>query len=128
MPRTLNRLSARTVATIKRPRMYADGAGLYLRVKSETARSWVFVWHVAGKRREMGLGSLSMVNLGPARIKAQEVRDIIALGGDPVAARKAVRAIPTFGELADRFIEDRKHIVKSDKSVARWERAIGEDG
>ena len=42
---------------LKKVGMHADGGGLYLRVRSETARSWIFVWHAEGKRREMGLDS-----------------------------------------------------------------------
>lgn len=129
MPRTLNRLSAVHLKQTK-PGMYADGAGLYLRVRGPTIRSWVFVWHVrgTGKRREMGLGAPPSVGLKQARERAQEVRDILAEGGDPVALKRSEKSIPTFGELADQFIKDRTASVRSDKSVARWERSIGEGG
>jgi integrase len=128
MHRTLNRLSARGVAAQTKPGIYADGAGLYLRVRSATTRSWVFIWHESGKRREMGLGALPHVSLLKARERAQSVRDIIADGGDPVALKRSKSKTPTFGELADEFIKDRTPTVKSDKSVARWERCIGPGG
>jgi integrase len=128
MKRTLNRLSARSVTTIKTPGMHADGAGLYLRVRGETIRSWVFVWHVAGKRREIGLGAPPAVGLAKARERAQAARDIIADGGDPLVTRRAVQGTPTFGLIADTFIADRTGFVKSDKSVHRWKRMIGEGG
>jgi hypothetical protein len=51
------------VELLKESGFYADGHGLYLRVGSATSRSWVFVWHERGKRREMGLGSLVAVSL-----------------------------------------------------------------
>jgi integrase len=129
MPRTLNRLSAVHLKLAK-PGMYADGAGLYLRVRGPTVRSWVFVWHEKGKgkRREMGLGAPPNVGLKQARERAQEVRDIIAEGGDPVALKRSETSIPTFGELADQFIKDRTASVRSDKSVARWKRSIGQGG
>ena len=126
MARILNRLSARAVATLKDPGIYADGAGLYFRVKSPTARSWVFVWHVSGRRRETGLGAPPTVGLARARDKAQAIRELLDQGGDPIAARKVVRVIPTFGEAADAFIKQRTPTVRSDKSVARWERCIGD--
>lgn len=128
MPRSLNRLSARGVSTIKMSGMHADGAGLYLRVRGETARSWIFVWHEAGKRREMGLGAPPAVGLARARERAQAAREAIADGRDPVAERRSVRRIPTFGVLADEYIKDRTSSVRSDKSVARWERCIGANG
>ena len=128
MPRTLHRLSARAVSTIKATGMHADGAGLYLRVRGDTARSWVFVWHEAGKRREMGLGAPPAVGLARARERAQEAREIVADGRDPVAERKSVRSIPTFGVLADDFIRDRTGSIRSEKSVARWKRSIGAGG
>lgn len=124
----MNRLSARTVATLNKPGIYADGAGLYFRVKSATARSWVFVWHANGKRRETGLGAPPAVGLARARDKAQQVREVLADGRDPVALRRADHAIPTFGEAADAFIKQRTASVRSEKSVARWKRAIGKGG
>ena len=128
MPRTLHRLSARTVTALARPGVYADGGGLYLRVKSETARSWIYVWHENGRRRETGLGTPPGVSLARARQRAHEVREVIADGGDPVLNRRARREIPTFGAMADAYIEARQGTVKSAKSVARWKRMLGAGG
>jgi integrase len=128
MPRLLNRLSARFVASHTTPGIYADGAGLYFRIRSSTNRSWVFIWHVEGKRREMGLGAPPHVGLAKARERAQLARDIIVECGDPVALRRRKSGIPTFGKVADEFIEDRAGTVKSEKSVDRWKRSIGPGG
>jgi integrase len=128
VPRTSNRLSARRVEILKERGFYADGHGLYLRVGSATTRSWVFVWHEHGKRREMGLGSLVAVSLAMARERAQQARIDVANGLDPKAIKAPPKPKPTFGELADAFIADRKDSVRSIKSVERWERAIGADG
>ena len=57
MAKQLHKLSARTVATIGKPGRHSDGGGLYLNVSETGARSWVFMWKVGGRRREMGLGS-----------------------------------------------------------------------
>ena len=128
MTRTMHRLSARAVATQKKPGIYADGAGLYLRVQSGTAKSWVYIFHLAGKRREMGLGAPPAVSLARVRERAQAVREQVADGIDPIAAKHMRRETPTFGELSDTFIEDRRGTVRSDKSIARWKRAIGDGG
>lgn len=124
----MHRLSARAAATLKKPGIYADGAGLYLRIQSASARSWVYIFHLSGKRREMGLGAPPSVSLARARERAQSIRESVADGIDPIASKRVRRDTPTFGDLADAFIEDRKATVRSDKSIARWKRAIGPGG
>ena len=124
----MHRLSARAVACQKRPGIYADGAGLYLRVQAGNARSWVYIFTLEGRRREMGLGAPPAVGLARAREKAQAARESVADGIDPIARRRTRLVTPTFGEMADAFIGDRKASVRSDKSIARWKRSIGEGG
>jgi hypothetical protein len=84
MARTINRLSARAVTTLKQPGMHADGGGLYLRVKATGAKAWVFVFQWRGARKEMGLGSLTSVSLAMAREKAAESRRSIDEGVNPI--------------------------------------------
>lgn len=76
----------------------------------------------------MGLGSPPGVSLARARERAQSARESVADGIDPIASKRVRRDTPTFGDLADAFIEDRKSTVRSDKSIARWKRAIGPAG
>jgi Arm DNA-binding domain len=85
----LHKLSAREVATLTKPGRHSDGGGLYLSISPSRARSWVFMWKVAGKRREMGLGSLRDVPLAKARERAAEVRQKLANRLDPIAVRTA---------------------------------------
>ena len=42
MGRSINKLSARTVDTVKRHGLLADGGGLYLQVGKAGAKSWLF--------------------------------------------------------------------------------------
>jgi hypothetical protein len=73
--RAINRLSARTVATLKTSGRHADGGGLYLAISADgSRRRWVFLFRWrnrgeagAGKLREMGLGSAGTVTLAKAR-------------------------------------------------------------
>ncbi len=67
MARQVQRLSARAAATLTKAGRHADGGGLYLNVTESGAKSWVFMWKVAGKRREIGLGPLRDVPLGRER-------------------------------------------------------------
>ncbi|MFZ4067646.1 MAG: Arm DNA-binding domain-containing protein, partial [Phenylobacterium sp.] len=89
MARTINRLNARSAATIAQPGMHADGGGLYLRVTKAGSRQWVYVYRWRGKRREMGLGGLLAVPLARAREKAAEARVKVAEGVDPIAEKAA---------------------------------------
>src|SRR4029078_12757027 len=98
MARKLNRLSARTVATLKRPGRHADGGGLYLVVDKSGAKRWVFLFRVGGPLKEMGLGGLTGVNLAAARGLSEWCRSTLAAGKNPIEARKAAGRVPTFGE------------------------------
>jgi len=134
MARSVNRLSARLVATIKEPGRYADGAGLYLLVTPKQ-KSWVFVFIRHGKRREMGLGSAATVSLADARRKAEEARRMLADGVDPLDAKREAerdRRVPTFGDMADTFIAAMEPGWKNSKHRDQWKMTLGrvrdEDG
>jgi integrase len=87
---------------------HKDGGGLELRVDDQRAR-WVFRYTMAGRDREMGLGSYPAVTLAMARARRGEAREMLRAGGDPIAARKAPEApgggIPTFSEAARAYVE-----------------------
>ncbi|MFG1423490.1 Arm DNA-binding domain-containing protein, partial [Roseixanthobacter liquoris] len=62
-------LTALQVRQIKTPGRYADGNGLYLEVDKSGAKRWLLRIMVQGRRRDMGLGSASLVSLVEAREK-----------------------------------------------------------
>lgn len=92
------KLTARKVETAKEPGMYADGEGLYLRIGPTGGKSWILRTVVHGRRRELGIGSASLVALAEAREKARQLRKIARDGGDPDTVRK--RENLTFEEAA----------------------------
>lgn len=96
------KLTARKVETAKSPGMYGDGDGLYLRVGPSGAKSWILriVVPLTGKRRDLGLGSATLVSLAEARENSRELRKYIRSGGDPDALRK--KETLTFAEAARR--------------------------
>ena len=124
MGKEVRKLSARSAATVTEPGRHSDGGGLYLNVTETGARSWLFMWKVAGRRREMGLGSARAVTLARAREIAAECRATVAAGRDPLQmraeAQTAERAIPTFGECADEFIAAKQSEWRNDKHRAQW--------
>ncbi len=116
----LCRLSARAVSGAKGPALLPDGGGLYLRVSPSGAKSWVFIHRVGAKRSEIGLGSLRAVSLAKAREIAAECRALVTQGKSPKVALGTSRRIPTFGEMADTYIEAMSGKWKSDKHAAQW--------
>jgi integrase len=101
------------------PGRHSDGGGLYLNVSPSGARSWVFMWKVAGKRREMGLGSLRDVPLAKARQRAADARQKLADGFDPIAMRHKPKVM-TFGEAADALFENLSPSWRGEKHRANW--------
>lgn len=126
-PRSLNRLSARQVQTLKTPGRHADGGGLYLVISPTGSRKWVYLYRwkergVAGpgRHREMGLGSAAVVGLAEAREKARKAREELAAGRDPMLAKLQAAAIPTFGEMADAVVAALEAGWRNPKHRDQW--------
>jgi hypothetical protein len=132
MGKEVRKLSARSVATLSKPGRHSDGGGLYLNVTETGARSWLFMWKLAGRRREMGLGSARDVPLARARELASECRAEVAAGRDPLqtraAARTAESSVPAFGECADQFISAKESEWRNAKHRAQWAMTLTEYG
>jgi len=124
MTRQLNRLSARSVATLTKPGRHADGGNLYLSINSEGARRWVFMYQFGGHQRELGLGAARDVSLARARDKAALYRGMLADGIDPLVAKRAEQAIPTFGEVAEKVIEIATADSKNEKHAYQWQQTL----
>ena len=131
MARTLNRLTAREVATATQPGMYADGAGLYLRV-ARGGKSWVLRYMLDGNAREMGLGALAKVGLGDARKKAAKQRLMLADKVDPIERRKAERRekktetarTMTFDDCAAAYIKAHEASWRHPKHHQQWTNSL----
>ena len=93
------KLNARKVDTLREPGMYGDGEGLYLCVGRIGAKSWILRTVVHGRRRELGLGSASLVPLAEARERSRAPRRVAREGGDPETLRR--RASLTFWEATE---------------------------
>jgi integrase len=127
-------LNARGVATIKEAGYHADGGGLYLCVSSTSAgisKSWILRYQVNGKRREMGLGSLSTLSLSEARKKRDEELGKAKGGTDPITARKVARAakrdekiILTFCDAATKYIDLMEPGWRNAKHASQWRNTI----
>jgi integrase len=131
MARQLKRLTARTVAAMKKLGRHADGGNLYLtisRTGAGVSKRWTFMFSFAGKQREAGFGPAAVVTLAEAREKAAGYRSMLAKGIDPLAAKKAASeaaaARKTFGECADALIKSKSSEWRSEVHAAQWRTTI----
>ena len=135
MKRDSNRLDPMKVSKLVKNATagrHADGGNLYLVVEPSGAARWAFLYRWkdnrarrgTGRLREMGLGSAGSVSLKRAREKAALARAQLADAIDPIPARKAQAAIPTFGEMADEVMETKGTQSRSDATRARNKRAL----
>lgn len=128
MARHINRLTTKGVVGIKAPGLHADGGGLYLQVGPTGSKSWSFVYHWRGRRRQMGLGALLVTTLAEAREAADTARRMVARDINPLdERRKAIVGGKTFGEVADQLIISLKPEWKSDKHAAQWTQSLTVD-
>ena len=93
MPRIAKELGPLEIKRLTASGYHAVGgvAGLMLQVSEHNTKSWLLRVKVGDKRREIGLGAYPGVGVALAREKAQQVRDEIVAGVDPVAARVTAR-------------------------------------
>jgi integrase len=117
---------------------YSDGGNLYLDVERNVVgdgfnRRWIFRYQLpGGRQRDMGLGSVAELGantagLSVARELAQNARQLLARGLDPIderkkqiAARLAALPVPTFEQLTKDYLAA-KDGEWSPKVVAHWQ-------
>jgi integrase len=113
-------LTAQAVRNATDPGKYFDGHGLYLRVKANGSRSWVQRIVIRGTRREIGLGSASLVSLAEARELALANRKLARAGGDPIQAKREARAVLTFEDAARKVHELHRPTWRNPKHAAQF--------
>lgn len=128
MARLQNKLSDVSVKAAKKSGRHSDGGGLYLNVSPSGSKSWLFMWSInvarpdgskGQKRFEMGLGSYPGISLARARAMAGEHRQIVAEGGNPIAARDKDEE-PTFAEATTKFLASMEKSWRNEKHRAQW--------
>ncbi|MZR11647.1 DUF4102 domain-containing protein [Maritimibacter sp. DP07] len=124
MTRALNKLTAAQVKNAT-PGKYSDGGGLWLHRREDGGAQWFLRVTVHGRRREMGLGSLTYVSLKEAREQADKWRRLARAGKDPIKERErerrlAAREDHTLASIAEEAFEARKAELKGDGKAGRW--------
>jgi integrase len=129
MARGIERLTAMAVDKLaKKPGVHGDGGGLYLRVSSLTARSWVFRFMMQRRAHEMGLGPYPEITLAEAREMAAEARRLKARRQNPLQARRDSQTAArledaksvTFRNAAEQFIRSHEKGWKNSKHGSQW--------
>jgi integrase len=145
--RLLNRLTVKKIEKLLRnglAGLYADGSGLYLRIRSRTSASWEKQYQPrsaapritrTGKTgwptKYMGLGSAFDISLDEARKKNRAANQLLIEKIDPLTTRRAERAArladaakqKTFGEAARDFYN--AHVRSWDeKHAAQWRQSV----
>ena len=115
----MERFTATKAKTLKMPGRYRAGPTLYLNISPSGAKSWVQRLTISGVRRDIGLGSFSLVSLEKARRRAHENRVAVEDGRDIVAERRKAK-MPAFKEAAARTYETLKPRWRSDKVSKNW--------
>ncbi len=119
-----DRLSAAFVASVKVPRRYQDGGGLFLQVDATGAKRWGQRLMVRGKRHDLGIGPLDLVSLAKARELARGNRELARKGVDPMAERARARGIPTFDQAAEKVLETKAKELRNRKHLDQWRNTL----
>ena len=106
------------------PGRHADGNGLYLFVQPSGTRSWVQRLVVRGRRRELGLGAVTLVPLAEARELALANRRLARSGGDPLTEKRRAQQMPTFADAARRVHEQKQGGWRGRWHAQNWIRSL----
>ncbi len=144
MPKKVKELSALAVKNINSAGLHAVGGvpGLHLQVTPSGAKTWILRFTAGTKpgtgkpwRRDLGLGGYPAVTLSMARAKAQEAREKIAQGIDPITEKREQRSAMiaarlaeiTFETAASRYIESQSAVwKKGGKSEHQWTQSLSD--
>ena len=127
--RISNKLTALQLKQLP-PGRHGDGGGLYLLVKPNGGRSWVFRFRWGDKRTDMGLGSYPDMSLAAARQRAQECRQMLLNDINPMAQKRQQRlearrgTAITFERLATEYIDAHRPDWKNAKHASQWVNTI----
>ena len=140
MPRIAKELGPLDVKRLTAAGFHLVGgvAGLMLQISQTGTKSWLMRVTVGNKRREIGLGAYSSsgVGLALARQKAQQVRDDIAKGIDPVLQRAEARQTIienqieakaldwTFRRCAEAYIKAKQPGWRNVKHGTQWKNTL----
>jgi integrase len=130
------KLDYQTVKNIKTAGRYTDALvkGLHIWVKPNLNKYWIFRYTYLGKQHNISLGSFPTLTIAEARIKAQEARDELDKGTNPVVSKSASKALKEapktekirFKEFAHSCIQTKRAEWTNHKHGDQWEYTLEE--
>lgn len=101
--------------TPNKPDKVSDGNGLQLWVRTTGSKTWVLDYRLNGKRQNLVVGKYPAMSLQQARLKNNEVRELIKQDIDPKAQKYTTvdSGINQFANLAQQWHDKRKTTIKA---------------
>jgi integrase len=111
-----------------KPYRLGDGGGLYLYVRKSGAKAWEcrYIKPATQKPTYTGIGSYPDISLADARLKATEIRKLVADGIDPqlVKAEQKAKATTeqnsTFKAVAELWMDTKQNRIKPKTIEGNW--------
>jgi hypothetical protein len=122
----INRLTARQVSTLKEG-FHSDSQSLYLRVRSNGSRAWVFRFTQSDRTQEIGLGPTHSRSLAEARRLSADMRALRAQGLDPrlaIQTEDPDDAKETFKSCAEALIASKEPGWRNKKHAQQWQNTL----
>jgi integrase-like protein/Arm domain-containing DNA-binding protein len=91
---------------------------------------FVYRYRIGGKEREASLGPFPELSLAEAREKHADLRKRVKVDkADPIAQKRAAKTVqpsaaPTFGAMADLYIETHQGTWRNDKHRYQWRQTL----
>lgn len=130
------KLDYQTVKNLRTPGRYTDALvkGLHIWVKPNLNKYWIFRYTHEGKQHNISLGSFPALTIAEARIKAQQARDELNMGINPVATKNASKALKQapkterirFKEFANSCVQTKRAEWTNQKHGDQWEYTLEE--
>lgn len=130
------KLDYQTVKNLKAAGRYTDALikGLHIWVKLNGKKYWIFRYSFNNSQHNISLGSFPTLTISEARIKAQQYRDQIDNGINPLGAKKEATdrlkktqpKKPTFREFATECIKTKRAEWTNQKHGDQWEYTLNE--
>lgn len=129
-------LSFKYVENLKSQGRYTDAlvVGLHLWVKPNLKKYWIFRYSHGGKQQNVSLGPYPKVSIAEARLKAQELRNQIDSGINPIAERhrQKIQILGlqpkkvVFSDFAEECIKTKRAEWTNQKHGDQWEYTLKE--
>jgi integrase len=109
----------------------SEGNGFTVRVMPSGVKTWLYVYSINDKRRELNLGSYPDVTLETARGKFEDAKKLVKNGIDPVALIEqakddSIKAL-TVSKLAEEYMKRHAKINKRETSWTEDERLLNKN-